>query len=494
MANLLINQWWGGIGDDIFLSRPWECLDMDGIDIRTTPRRITSDTTFLGSSATTSNNINDTLNYAIETVDWLIQCYSTRNYANNTNISALTGTTWADISLSVGSNTSDYNSSTNPEWVRHFFFSYNGSTNPVYVVWYSGWVRAALSNFNTSGGASPADIVAVNRTTAVCYLWKGSAIFARGNKIYEINPSTATLSAGFKVELPLGAVVKAIYYTWGLIYFVYTISGNISWTGDTYIHGCSYQEQVFTLYPNADKIPGEKCLSATLTPKGIMWISTTGIFLWGQLLKKYTLSTSALCSYNKGIFRVIDGQNFIEYGVNKPWYGSPLTKNVLASYTWVWITQNYVITFDGGTSVFRYDQQSSYKASNYYILHPYTAWQMWIKKKWLWFKIGYRLPQSYVSWTTKCSIVVAVQTEAIEAINTSTYVTVATINDTYKSQSFFDITPSMIRTAMETAGYSDEFAYIRVKITLNNGDPSWVFYTKTPEVYDLYYNHTEIEQ
>jgi len=46
MAELLINNW-GGISDDPFLTRPGECLDMDGIDIRTTPRKIQALQSFL---------------------------------------------------------------------------------------------------------------------------------------------------------------------------------------------------------------------------------------------------------------------------------------------------------------------------------------------------------------------------------------------------------------------------------------------------------------
>lgn len=111
----------------------------------------------------------------------------------------------------MGSNFSDYNVTTNPEGIRHFFFTYNNSTNQIKIVARVAGVNANRTAVNTSGGASPANIVS-NRCSAVCYLWKGSIIFARGNKIYEFNPDTETLTAGAKIELEIGAVVQNLYY------------------------------------------------------------------------------------------------------------------------------------------------------------------------------------------------------------------------------------------------------------------------------------------
>ena len=96
--------------------------------------------------------------------------------------------------ITVGSNLQNYNASTNPEGVRHFFFTYDNSINPIKIVTYVAGVRANSTVVNTSGGAAPANIVALYRTTAVCYLWKGAIIFARGNKIYEFNPDTEVLA------------------------------------------------------------------------------------------------------------------------------------------------------------------------------------------------------------------------------------------------------------------------------------------------------------
>lgn len=492
MVEMLINNWGWWIWDDPFLYRDWECLDMQDIDIRTTPRKISCDSAFFGSYATETAPYNDTLYYATETVDWLVQSYGSHCYINSTNIDALVA--WADMHITVGSNVSDYNSTTNPEGIRHIFFTYNNSTNQIKIVWYSGWTRAIIwSAINTSGWAAPANIPALYRTTAVCYLWKGAIIFARGSKIYELNPETAVLSTWAKIELPVGAVVKYITYQGWLINIVYTINN------DTFIHGCTYDWTNYKLYPYADKTVGEKCLSAVANGAFINWISTTGIFLYNwtsQLVKKVTFTTWAVCSYNKWVLRIWDGTDFYEYGVQKPWYWNPLTKktNPISIY---WVTENYVLTFQSGANKFRQDSPSwAYKNSTY-TTHPYTAWQFWITKKWLWLRIGYTLPRStYTDSSIQCSITVAIQTYDMYASNTTTFVTIATITD--KTKTSREIMFTEIAKLLWDAWYSEEFEYFRLKLTLNAWDPyaaySNTLFRKTPEVYDIFLTHQEIKQ
>lgn len=492
MAELLINQW-GWIGDDPFLVRENECIDMDWIDIRTTPRKIQSAPAFFGTYASETAPYNDTLAYVTETIDWVVQSYWSHCYISFTNIDTLVA--GSDRHITVGSNTLDYNSTTNPEWIRHFFFTYDNATNPIKIVTYSGWVRANHTAVNTSGWASPANIVS-NRCTAVCYLWKGAIIFARGNKIYEFNPDTETLTAGAKIELEIGAVVKNIYYYNGSITIVYNI-GN-----DCYIRNATYDGTTYKLTYYSDINKWEKCLSSTMNRGIVYWVSTSGIFQYSgqsQLVKAYTLTTSAVCSYNKGILRIGDwiDEVFIEYWVNKPWYWSPLTKmsTVLPIQ---WVTENYIITFQNSSSKFRLDAQGAYKASNYYITAPYTAGQFGIKKAGLWLVIWHRFKplSQYTTTTIQCSITIAVQTDLMERVNTANYVTVETITDLESSKTIIWLND--IANALQTAGYSNNFGYIRFKITLNAWDPYIAYgstlYRKTPEVFDFYISHEELQR
>lgn len=493
MAEMLINNWGWWIWDDSFLVRNGECLDMDSIDIRTTPRRITCDNAFLGTYGTsTHSGLWVTLNYVTESIDWLVQSYSNACFFDSVNPWLVAG---ADVHITVGSNFTDYNATTNPEWVRTFFFTYNGTTNPISIVGYSWGVRAVLTTINTSGWAAPANIVANLHPTAVCYLWKWAIIFSRGSKIYEINPETSTLSTWAKVDLPVGAVVKFISYQWGVINFVYTINN------DTYVHSCTYDGTTYKLYPYASVEKWEKCISATTNGSSIYWLSTNGIFQFNgnnQFVRKYTLTTNARCSFNKWVLRIIDGTNFIEYGVQKPWYGTPLTRKSLLTVSGQWVTENNIITLQSGTNQFRYDsvQSGAYKSSSYWISHPYTAGQFGWKKKGLGFFLWIAFPTiaSYVDSSTQCSITVSVQTDLIERANSTLYVTVATITDSELRNYYIDL--GTIRKALETAWYSEEFGYVRIKLTLNAWDAYGAYggtlFRKTPEIYDLYLHHEEI--
>lgn len=488
MAELLINNW-GWIGDDSFLTRNWECFDMDGIDVITTPRKISAQNAFLQTYATT-NPWSWTFNDAKESIDWLVHCYSNNVCIDWWDLSALVA--GAEMSVSIGGNLSDYNSTSNPDGVRHFFFTQDGTNNPIKVVWYSAGSRAVLATINTSGGAAPADIPAWfnNKVTAACYLWKGAIIFARGSKIYEVNPTTNILATGAKVELPIGASVKWIHYYNGFIYFVYTLNGS------TYIHGCTYDGTNYKLTTYSDKKSGELCYSSWSDAGSIYWISSSGIFQFNGvsvLIKKLSLSSSARISYNKWVIKVIDWTNYYELGVNKPWYGVPLTKQTL-SLTIKWVTESKIITFNG-SSTYYIDSNSStaYKRTNTYTFHPYTGGQFWWIKKWTWILVGIDLPKlaSYTSSSTVCSVKISAQTDLMYQSNTSLYADL--YEETDETKRYIEIMPTQIAKALWDLGYSDEYWYIRFKITLYAGDPYasyWnTIYRKTPEVYDFYLNH-----
>lgn len=488
---MLINSWGWWIGDDSFLYRTWECLDMDGIDIRTTPRRIALDSAFLWPYWTSTQAWSGvTLNYATDTIDWLIQSYSNSCYFDAGDPWLVAG---ADIHITVWANLSDYNSSTNPEWVRTFFFTYDNSTNPIKSVGYSWGSRAVLSTINTSGGSSPANIPANLHTTAVCYLWKGAIIFARGSKIYELNPETSTL-VGVKIELSVGAVVKYITYQWGLINIVYAINN------DTYIHSCTYDGTNYKLYPYSNVEKWEKAISCTNNGNSIYFLSTNWIFQYSgqiEMVRKVALTTNAVCSYNKWILRIGDWTNFYEYWVQKPWYWKPLTRKSV-NFDIKWVTETKIVTLQSWTNQFRYDsEQGFYKSTGTWISHPYTAGQFGANKKGLALTIGYTLPRSvYVDDSILCSIDVYIQTYDMYASNTTTYVKIGTITD--KTKTSQDIMFTDISKTLWVANYSEVFPYFRLKLVLNAWDPYSVYsdtrFRLSPETYDVYITHKEIDK
>lgn len=505
---MLIANWGWWIGDDPFLARDGECLDMDGIDIRTTPRKISADTTSAWVYATNLFTSADTLNAITETIDGAVQSYISNCYINSTWINPLVA--WADAHFTVWSNLNDYNATTNPEWVRHFFFTFNNSTNPIKVIGYSGGARAVINTINTSGGASPADIRNSN-TSAVVYLWEWAALFARDNLIFELNPSTNVISTGAttptqnawaRIILEIGARVKDMYYYNGQVVVIYTINNNTKITTFSIItdswapNGYYYRDNSYV-----DIQIWEKCLDSVYNGQFIYWISTGGIWVYNwasQLVKKLTLTSSAKCSYNKWILRIADWANFYEYGVQKPWYGSPLTrKSVVWNITIEGVSETYIIT-RSPTNQVRLDQFGwAYKASNTWLSHPYTAWQFWVTKKWLGIRIGYTLPRwTYTDSSIQCSITVELQTYDMYAIDINTFVTIATITDNTKTSK--EIMFTEIAKILWDAMWSEELGYFRLRLTLNAGDPFsgyWnTLFRKTPEVYDVYITHEEIKQ
>ena len=487
MANLLINNFWGWIWDDPFLLRTGECLDMDWIDIITTPRKISGRQTFADRTYWTLVwTFSDTLNYVTETIDGTVQSYATLTYAWSATLTAIVA--GADIHISMWSNLSDYNSSTNPEWIRHIFFTYDWVNNYIKIVRKNSW-----SYIQEWASISTSTLLPVTtRTTAVCYLWEWSLLFSRGNKIYELNPTTpAVPSTTPKVTLPLWAVVKKIFYFGWLVQFVYTIGSN------TYIQGCSYDWTTFKLNTYHDDTLGVQCLDAVLNNNTIYWISRTGVYTYtgtSQIAKKFTLTSNAKCSYNWGYLRIIDQNNFYEYWTDKPRYPSNLSKTVLINLI-KWVTEQSLITFEWSGKYYIDTPLARYKKS-FYTLHPYTAGQFWVHKKWLGFRIGYMLPRnSYTDASVQATITVAIQTDDTYAVNTATFYTIDTISD--KTKRYIDITPKIISDALWIAGYSEEFGWVKLKLTLNAWDPDatygWFLFRKIGEVYDISYYHQEVE-
>jgi len=483
MAELLVNYWGWWIWDDSFLNRTGECLDMQWIDIRTSPRFIRANGSEKGSYASTIYTGTDTLNFVSEAWNTIAYSFSTKAIVNTTTaVNA-----GSDIHCSVGTSNDAYNATTNPAWLRHFFFM-------------SSFATIEVANYDwTSTTSINSAAILQKETTAVCYLWDGAMIFARQNFIYEVNPSALTLNTTAKVKLTQGAIVKYItYYNW-LIQFVYTI-GN-----DTYIQGCTYDWTTYTLNTYSDKTRWYKCISAVSDAWVIYWVSSGWVHMFSgqsQLVKKLsedyswqidTFSDSTRVSYNKWLLKIVDVNYYYEYGSTKPWYNSSLTKKSLTTNTY-WVTENYIYTYTNGSNLWKVDniETSLFKRTNTYYFHPYTAGEFWYKKEGTGVRIWYSLPVVW-SETTVAWITISILTDDMERASAS-YLDIVTITD--ESKTSYDLMSTTIAKALWDAGYNNQYWYIKFAITLLAGNPQVAYwntlYSKTPTVYDFHIFHDEI--
>lgn len=465
---------------------------MDWIDIRTSPRFIQAQWCEKGSYASTVYTGTDTLNHVTEVGNNLVYSYSTKAIVNSTTaVNA-----GSDLHISVGTTADTYVAGTdntaNPSGLRHFFFMSDYAS--IKVVSYD-WSSVLNTVATTTILQKP--------TTAVCYLWEGSMIFAKSNVIYKINPSAvpwSVISTDTAVKLPQWAIVKYITYYNGLIQFVYTI-----WN-DTYIHWCTFDWTTYTLNTYADKTRGYKCISAISDTGKIYWVSSAWIHIFNgqsQLVKKLsedyswsidTFSDNTRVSFNKGLLRIIDVSFYCEYGSNKPWYNNSLTKKTLSVNTY-WVTENYIFTYTSGSNLWKADtiESSLFKRTNTYYFHPYTAWEFGYKKEWTWVRLWYILPalwsETVVAWVT-----ISVLTDEMDR-NSESYQDIVTITDSTKTS--YDIMSTTIANALGTAWYSNHYGYIKFAITLLAWNPQVAYwntlYSKTPKVLDFHLFHSEIQ-
>lgn len=474
MQELLINNWGWGIGDDENLRQNWEFFDCQWIDI-SSPRVVRA-------------------NWALETT-WTSFTSSGSVYmateSNWRKIVSIQWWTWATISgttigygstrhITLGSDDVTYNETTAPAWQRHLFFPI--SDDLVYA------------NYNGSSIATIA-LTAWNSKpcTAICYLQKGALIYAKGNKIFEINPATTTpTNNGLKVELPIGVTVRHIYYYNGLIWFVYTFED------DTYIQGCEYtggSTAQYSLRSYNVKIAWHECIGALWDSGYIYWLSANmiHIFDWVKSTPVRRLMDSVNGSsniffnpvgdvpmaFNQGILWIGSNYNLWFYGAKKPWYKKALTK-IVSDYQIYAITNTGLIIGRNWTT-YRYDSVSTnYRTQNYIVTHPYFGNGLQQDKD----KLGIRLWFSFEEvWIQ--SIVVKVTTDEIYRQSNNTdlyadYVTVATLTSSeFGSKRNININPQVISKALWNAGYTDIFGWMKVYIEMNGTA------TSSPEIWDL---------
>ncbi len=498
---MLINNW-GGIGNDEYLQSWSELFDARDIDFSSS-RVIRSNWAYnKGTSIRATASINTVRKYTKNLYTSVI--------SDSTDAKVWDGTTLRSIGYNSFSHqtiwydTGVYNEATAQNVMRHFFFPYNG-----WVIAYSNYNGSTVSTISTSTYPRLNDNTLI--PWASCYLWKGAIIFSYGNGIHEVNPSPNTPTYnGEKVTLPIGSFVHNISYFNGQIFFVYTIEGNSS----TYIQGCSYDSVTYKLNNYITEIPGQECIGATTASNLIYWVSsnTINVFDWqnNTILKKlYTRDwiddffyspsgwSENVCSFNDWFLRVTATNKIYFYWNKRTGFAKNLVEMKLDSwYTALALWNDWYAIISDWSNQRISTIWSNYNATSYVTTVPYTAGQYWRNKSGLYARIGYNLRSSNGG-----SIKISITTDSIIRANLwldeyADYVDIVTISDATKT--YYDITTNMISQALQTAWYSNEWALIKLKITLTNGwsttGDNWeTRYLYTPEVFDIYINHEEVK-
>lgn len=503
MAESIINYWeW--IGDDQYMQSGYEVFDSHNIDYSTS-RKITAVWTYTWTDWTEVLTwVASTSIYHVTEINWVTAMsiwtwnakvyywwtttdiwYSSRNH--------LTIWTWL----------SAYNETTNPNWMRHFFIPYNAG-------------RIVYTNYNWTS-VWTIDISAIARLNiawaypwAMCYVWKWSMLFSYWNWIFSLNPSTTTPSyTKEEIELPEWAFVNFIRYYWWQLWIIYTIE----WINSTFIQWATYDGTDYKKSTYHVEVAWQKCIWACADSGTIYWVSdiSINVFDWVQNTIIKTLydkdwtsqyfynpngnQSRWVISYNAWFIRINSVGKFYLYWTKKPNTKKNLTEVSLS-------TSQQIACFSDGWKALVYNTPNTkmYNCTtdkamynSYIITNPFTWWRLSQRKKWLWMNIGYNMRQSW--WGT---IAISIITDDIIRSNNwenySDYVTIATITD--PTNTFFEIMPTTISSALWTAWYSEEFGLIKIRIDLYWWSAAWWLtetrYNYFPDLFDIYFYYEEV--
>lgn len=505
---MLINNWeW--ISDDEFLQVWSESFDSNSINYSTTrkiqsyPAYASTDGTLIKTWwASTDTRASSYVNGSLALAD-LSDCYVYYSWTL-TNLS--TWVTPLNV-ISIGNAISTYDETSNPLGIRHFF-----------IQW--GWIR--YCNYNWSVSANLTVSSYTNAPVWACaLLGRGKMLVSYGGDVFEINPHTNTpvvnntWSPVFR--LPNDASIWCLNYSYGMVWATYTLA----WDNNTYIVWVQSSGTTYTINNYQTTIIGEKCIWATTEGNKTYWVSaqTLNSTDWGNniILKRlketdwqergfYNWSWSrgqgACISVNKWLIRINAWTNgYYLYGSRNPSLKPQMTRVLLDSGDTIasWMKDECIMHCVRPSISNKFyingnpELTPRYLATSQSISLPYTAGQYGQIKKGLWMRLWYSLPAS------NTSIIVKIITDNIIRASGdiyANYITLDTITD--NTVTYRDITPSMISKALWTAWYSEEWSLIKILIQLVNGGTVWWLsntrYSNTPDVYDLYIYHNEIQQ
>lgn len=481
MAEMLVNQW-GWIADDSFLWNKGEFLDLTNIDVRDTARKMKMNTSIEWPTFFTcwSKATLWAMIQGIETTSWLATIKSNGSNINSVHLE------WTNKTSTISGGTTSNQKFERIEFAndQFFIFTNNTTNNNIFVL---------STNMGTLN--STKDTIAWSQpnlpVTASCPIYNDKIIYSKWNQIHEIDVASWAISATAKLTLPKNSVIKLLYFNNDSLYVLSTLNN------DTYCYIATFNGSAYTLRYEK-KLTGYTALKA-IGDNGIIWVTTIeGIFQFNwdfQFVKAVTLTASQDIAYNKNILKIVNGNNYYEYGHTKPWYTNILTKRYNASSIAI-VTKNYVGVEEASEDRMYLEWQTYYEANGSATTLPYMAGEYGMLKKGLFIRFGCQFPvYTYTGGATQASIVVSVQTDEMER-NSAWFATVSTITD--HSTKRVEIGLTQINTALWTAGYSSDFQYLKVKLQLNawenvtisGGDTK---YRVTPSIFDFIIKHDEIK-
>lgn len=529
-------SFWGGISDDDFLGTENAVKDLDWIDVQTQERYAQAQEAYTKSSEYDFYGWAPT--WVKSTPYWVFRWNISETLsAAGTQLSGTIGTTidimesywsWTDqvnyfFHRTAGIKVTDYlgttltttistnypSGETSAVWwhVTNLLFS---KDNAIYFVdTVNNYINvttlsATVGATNWSATITTNDTTWWTRWAIITWTW----VPASTTIVSIINNTSAVISNNFtwttgNAPVKIGNTVWATYFTpWTKVKYIYSYSFDstivVATNGyATYIYELEFTGWGYNIVSKMEE-KSYKCIDAVGNAYDLYWISTDWIhqYQWrqSQFIKKVPLAIDSKIGFNKWPL-VASSWYIYRLSSTKPWRNKILTRydtvnNIydvdlaIVLVQWAWSKSAYLV------------QGSAYKRTNTIELLPLDWGSFQIPKQDLNFRFGYMFARwSYTNSATKQEIVVKIQTDGIEMINSSTFVEVARVTDGdtldtlwNKKYGYMEINPDMVVTALETAVYSTEFNYVKVKIELLAGDeyasPAW-FYRKTPKLFDF---------
>lgn len=527
-------SFWGGISDDDFLGTENAVKDLDGIDVQTQERYAQASEAYIETftyalvptwvkntpNGAFRGNTSETMNYSWWQLSWVIWTvidrmesygtgtdqvnyfFSRTGWVKVTNYNGTTLTTtittnyptanvevtavgWHVTNLLFAKEDKIYFLDTANNYINTTIISTTvGATNWSATITTNdttGWTRWATITW-TGIPASTTIISIINGTSAVI---SNNFTWTTGNVSIKIWRDTGVL------QLTLGTKIKYIYsYSFDSTVVVAT-NGN-----DTYIYELEFTGWGYNIVSKTP-LMWYLALDAVGNRYDTFILTTFGIFQYqGRQIsdkpdKYLILSTSARVGWDRGVL-IGDWFNIYKWRAIKPWRNQSLSRYTVAQSV-IDVDWDDILTFSGSNSSIQ-DRSGAYKRTNTIQLLPLDGGSFQIPKQDLNFRFGYMFASgSYTNSATRQAIVIKIQTDWMQMINSTSYVEVWRVTDGDTTDSlgnnkygFMEITPDMIVTAL--TWYTTEFSYVNIKIEILAGDeyasPA-SYYRKTPKIFDF---------
>ena len=447
-------SFWGGISDDSFLGSEYAVRDMVNIEVQENERYVQISSAYIKWNSKADvwwvmTNVKETP-------------YSTIRWNSSATIIGgdITWTIWSPV----------YTVESYGTWSsqKNYFFLNNAGTIRLRRTDYLG---TTLENTVNS---------AITAWNVVCGWHVTNLLFSVDNKIHYANTSSADAITSNAVTFTPWTIVKYIYsYSYDSTVVVTT-----NWN-ETHIYELEFTGWAYNITSKWIE-RSYKCIDAVGDKYNVYWVSAEWIhqYQWrqSQLVKYVALSSPKL--WFKNWIVIWDVSDVYKYGSIKPWR-NPALRKYTTLQTIIDVDLNTILAQDGSNSV-TLSQSWYFLDSNTIRLLPFDGWRQDIMKSDLNFRFGYSFPKYSSAWydDPRCEIEVKIMTDAMERVNTANFISVWSIaTDSY---GYYEISPWMVVTALETAWYSTEFNFVHIQIRLKAWDDfgTW-YYWRTPTLFDF---------